>query len=33
MPVFITGKIDLVEGLASVQRRRRWTAEEKAWTV
>jgi hypothetical protein len=31
--VFVTGKIDQAGGLTSAQRRRRWTAEEKAWIV
>ena len=31
--MYMTGKIDRVEGLTSAQRRRRWTAEEKAWIV
>src|SRR6516225_10885668 len=33
MPVSMTGKIDRVEVITSVQRRRRWSAEEKAAIV
>src|ERR1700756_4621648 len=33
MPVSMTGTIDRVEVIASVQRRRRWSAEEKAAIV
>src|SRR6516225_2261904 len=33
MPVSMTGKIDRVEVITSVQRRRRWSAEEKARMV
>src|SRR5215475_6369146 len=33
MPVSMTGKIDRVEVITSVQRRRRWSAEEKARIV
>ena len=33
MPVTMTGKIDRVENITSVQRRRRWSAEEKARIV
>ena len=29
----MTGSIDRVEVITSVQRRRRWSAEEKAWIV
>ena len=33
MPVSMTGKIEHVEVITSVQRRRRWSAEEKAAIV
>ena len=33
MPVTMTGKIEQVEVITSVQRRRRWSAEEKAAIV
>src|SRR5215472_10057832 len=33
MPVSMTGKIEQVEVITSVQRRRRWSAEEKAAIV
>jgi transposase len=33
MPVSMTGKIERVEVITSVQRRRRWSAEEKAAIV
>src|SRR5215472_4832670 len=33
MPVSMTGKIEQVEVITSVQRRRRWSAEEKATIV
>src|SRR5213080_2868237 len=33
MPVSMTGKIDRVEVITSVQRRRRWSAEEKTAIV
>ena len=33
MPAWMTGKIEHVEVITPVQRRRRWSAEEKAATV
>ncbi len=29
----MTGKMDRLEVITSLQRRRRWSAEEKAWIV